>query len=106
MPAGHTAYVTVDVRPGEYAWVAEINDPLSQGFLETFSVPASAHGDSRDRRPDAAPKPYVILRSSDQRLPEVTCREYRPRSLLRHHPAPLAPGGRVRADRMLLRRRA
>lgn len=48
MPAGHTAYVTVDVRPGEYAWVAEINDPLSHGFLETFSVPAPAQEDSRD----------------------------------------------------------
>lgn len=42
MPAGHTAYVTVHVTPGEYAWVAEIDDPSSKGFLTTFTVPSTA----------------------------------------------------------------
>lgn len=45
MPAGSTAYVSVEVRPGDHAWVAEIDDPLGKGFLETFTVPATAaHG--------------------------------------------------------------
>lgn len=39
MPAGETAYVTVRLRPGEYAWVAEVPDPGGKGMLETFTVP-------------------------------------------------------------------
>ncbi|MFB6272463.1 MAG: hypothetical protein ABEL51_06170 [Salinibacter sp.] len=36
MPAGQTAYFTVDVKPGRYAWIAE--QPADQGMWQTFSV--------------------------------------------------------------------
>lgn len=39
MPAGSTGYFTVLLQPGEYAWVAEVDDPASKGMLRTFSVP-------------------------------------------------------------------
>lgn len=34
-----TGYVHVTLKPGDYAWVAEIPDPGSKGFLTEFSVP-------------------------------------------------------------------
>lgn len=39
MPQGNTAYITVDLKPGNYAWVAEVPDPESKNMLKTFSVP-------------------------------------------------------------------
>lgn len=39
MPAGETAYVTVRLTPGEYAWIAEVPGPDEKGMLETFTVP-------------------------------------------------------------------
>lgn len=41
-PLPETAYVHARLRPGEYAWVAEIPNPRARGFLETFTVPG--HG--------------------------------------------------------------
>jgi len=38
MPAGEVAYFTVDLSPGNYAWVAEVPDPQSKGMLVTFTV--------------------------------------------------------------------
>lgn len=38
MPEGGTAYIEVDLQPGNYAWVAEVPDPVSKGMLKTFSV--------------------------------------------------------------------
>ncbi len=38
MPAGETAYFTVDLSPGDYAWVAEVPDPLEKGMFVTFTV--------------------------------------------------------------------
>jgi hypothetical protein len=38
MPEGNTAYITVDLIPGNYAWVAEVPDPKSKNMLKTFSV--------------------------------------------------------------------
>ncbi len=38
MPAGNTAYITVDLQPGNYAWVAEVPDPASKNMLKTFTV--------------------------------------------------------------------
>lgn len=32
------SYLDVILRPGEYAWVAEVPDPLGTGMLETFTV--------------------------------------------------------------------
>lgn len=39
MPAGNTAYVTVYLKPGNYAWVSEVPNPSSKGMLKTFTVP-------------------------------------------------------------------
>lgn len=38
-PAGHTAYFTVNLRPGTYAWIAEVDDPAGKNMLKTFTVP-------------------------------------------------------------------
>lgn len=34
-----TGYFHVNLKPGDYAWVAEVPDPDRKGFLEEFSVP-------------------------------------------------------------------
>lgn len=39
MPAGNTAYITVDLEPGNYAWVAEVPNPEGKNMLKTFSIP-------------------------------------------------------------------
>lgn len=39
MQAGETAYFTVLLKPGRYAWIAEVDDPASKGMLRTFTVP-------------------------------------------------------------------
>lgn len=39
MTGGATAYLHVDLEPGDYAWIAEIPDPASHGMLHTFTVP-------------------------------------------------------------------
>lgn len=38
MPAGTTAYLQVQLRPGRYAWIAEVPNPGDKGMLLTFSV--------------------------------------------------------------------
>ncbi|MEP6262690.1 MAG: hypothetical protein ABJ092_14035 [Gillisia sp.] len=38
MPAGSTAYITVDLKPGKYALIAEVPDPASKNMLKTFTV--------------------------------------------------------------------
>lgn len=38
MPEGNTAFITVNLRPGNYAWVAEVPNPGSKNMLKTFSV--------------------------------------------------------------------
>lgn len=44
IPAGKTAYFTVRLEPGRYAWIAEVTNPADKGMLTTFSVPAVAGG--------------------------------------------------------------
>lgn len=39
MPAGSTAYISIDLKPGNYAWIAEVPDPKSKNMLKTFTVP-------------------------------------------------------------------
>ena len=39
MPAGETAYFTVTLEPGRYAWVSEVPDADEKGMLKTFVVP-------------------------------------------------------------------
>lgn len=39
MPAGGTAYITLDLKPGNYAWIAEVPDPDSKNMLKIFTVP-------------------------------------------------------------------
>lgn len=34
-----TSYFHVNLQPGDYAWVSEVNDPLGRGYLQPFSVP-------------------------------------------------------------------
>lgn len=41
MGAGGTAYYTVTLKPGTYAWIAEVPDPATKNMLKTFSVPSS-----------------------------------------------------------------
>lgn len=41
MAAGSTAYLTVNLRPGSYAWIAEVPDPAGKNMLKTFTVPAA-----------------------------------------------------------------
>jgi hypothetical protein len=38
MTAGATAYLHVEFAPGDYAWIAEVPDPDSQGMLRTFAI--------------------------------------------------------------------
>lgn len=39
LSAGETAYFTVNLKPGAYAWIAEVDDPDAKGMLRTFTVP-------------------------------------------------------------------
>lgn len=39
MPAGSTAYMTAQLTPGDYAWIAEVPDPSGKDMLVEFSVP-------------------------------------------------------------------
>lgn len=39
MLGGETAYYTVNLKPGDYAWIAEVPEPDEKGMLKTFSVP-------------------------------------------------------------------
>jgi len=42
MPAGGTAYFTVRLEAGDYAWIAEVPSPAEKGMLKTFTVPPNA----------------------------------------------------------------
>jgi hypothetical protein len=39
MPAGGTAYFTVRLEAGDYAWIAEVPGPAEKSMLKTFTVP-------------------------------------------------------------------
>jgi hypothetical protein len=41
MPAGSTAYFTVNLEPGDYALIAEVPDASKKKMLKTFSIPGS-----------------------------------------------------------------
>ncbi|HET8855032.1 MAG TPA: hypothetical protein VFM60_03815 [Salinimicrobium sp.] len=41
MPAGKTAYITVNLEPGNYAWISEVPNPASKNMLKRFSVSES-----------------------------------------------------------------
>lgn len=45
MPAGKTAYFTVELEPGRYAWIAEVPKPGEKGMLRTFTVPSESESD-------------------------------------------------------------
>lgn len=38
MPVGNTGYFTVDLEPGQYAWIAEVPKPMEKGMLKSFTV--------------------------------------------------------------------
>jgi len=40
MPAGSIGYFTVELTPGEYAWISEVTAPDRKGMLKTFRVGA------------------------------------------------------------------
>ena len=40
LSAGAMSYVTVDLEPGRYAWIAEVPDPAGKNMLKTFTVPS------------------------------------------------------------------
>lgn len=39
MPGGSTAYLTVTLKPGTYAWIAEVPDPIGKNMLQVFNIP-------------------------------------------------------------------
>ncbi len=49
VPAGDTAYFTVDIAPGRYAWIAEILTPADEGMLVPLSVPSDEDITNHDR---------------------------------------------------------
>ena len=53
MPAGGTAYITIDLKPGKYAWIAEVPDPASKNMLKTFTVQETTEALSK---PDSSSK--------------------------------------------------
>ncbi|MFV1981840.1 MAG: hypothetical protein ACC655_11855 [Rhodothermia bacterium] len=38
LPAGSTAYFTVNLEPGYYAWISEVANPTQKGMLKAFTV--------------------------------------------------------------------
>lgn len=44
MPAGSTGYFTVELTPGDYAWISEVPDPAGKGMLQTFTVDGGVDG--------------------------------------------------------------
>lgn len=38
MASGSTAYLSVDLQPGRYAWIAEVPDPDKKNMLKTFRI--------------------------------------------------------------------
>ena len=46
MPAGSTAYVTLDLEPGRYAWVSEVTAPADKNMLKVFTVGTDSSPDS------------------------------------------------------------
>jgi hypothetical protein len=38
MTGGSTAYLHVELEPGDYAWIAEVPDPEERNMLQTFSI--------------------------------------------------------------------
>jgi hypothetical protein len=41
MTGDNTAYFSIILKPGSYAWIAEVPDPLGKGMLKTFTVPGN-----------------------------------------------------------------
>lgn len=39
MTGGNTAYFTVNLKPGNYAWIAEVPNASDKNMLKTFSIP-------------------------------------------------------------------
>lgn len=48
MPAGGTAYFTVRLEEGDYAWIAEVPGASEKGMLKTFTVPPSMAPDAEN----------------------------------------------------------
>jgi len=42
MQAGETAYFTVTLEPGRYAWIAEVPNPASKNMLKSFTIPVAS----------------------------------------------------------------
>ena len=40
MPGGNTAYFHVELKPGKYAWIAEVPNAAEKGMLKIFTVPS------------------------------------------------------------------
>lgn len=40
MPGGSTSYYNVLLKPGDYAWIAEVPNPEEKNMLKTFTVPS------------------------------------------------------------------
>lgn len=40
MPAGTTGYFTVELEPGDYAWISEVPGSMEKGMLRLFSIPS------------------------------------------------------------------
>lgn len=42
MIGGSTAYMSVILKPGNYAWIAEVPDPAGKGMLKPFTIPPNS----------------------------------------------------------------
>ena len=47
MAGGNTAYFSVNLKPGNYAWIAEVPDPSGKNMLKTFKIPFSKETERR-----------------------------------------------------------
>jgi len=47
MPGGNTAYVHIELKPGKYAWIAEVPNSAEKDMLKIFTVPPGINSSER-----------------------------------------------------------
>ncbi|MDZ7680465.1 MAG: hypothetical protein U5J63_01850 [Fodinibius sp.] len=45
MLGGSTSYFSVRLKPGDYAWIAEVPKPEDKNMLKTFTIPSRNNED-------------------------------------------------------------
>lgn len=59
MPAGATAYFSVEMTAGRYAWIAEVPNPAEKSMLRMFTV-AGAEAGSRQQQLRAGRRGSIV----------------------------------------------